>query len=147
MEQHLGRSDEPLAPSGEHVAHARFAVRLGPGLDERGLARRAGVFVDRLDVQLDGDPQALGRRRRRGDPDGELLEALGRDQVAALAEQLVLAAEVRVDRADRQAALADDVGDGGALVALGPEDVGGGHEDPIADLLLMGGTDSRHIDS
>jgi hypothetical protein len=33
------------------------------------------------------------------------------------------------------------------VIALLGKDPRGGGEDPIADLLLMGGTDSRHIDS
>ena len=71
----------------------------------------------------------------------------GGDLVAGQPDELVLAGEVGVDRPDRQAALADDVGDGRAVVALLGEDAGGGVEDPVADLLLVGGTDARHIDS
>ena len=73
---------------------------------------------------------------------GELFEPLGGDQVAAQAEQLVLAAEVRVDRADRQAAVTDDVRDRRALVALLAEHARGGGEDPLPDLLLVRGADS-----
>ena len=62
----------------EHVAHAGLAVGLRPGLEERDLARSTGVLVDRLDVQGDGDGQSLGRRGRRREPGGQLLEALGR---------------------------------------------------------------------
>ena len=48
---------------------------------------------------------------------------------------------------DRQAALAHDVGDGRGVIPLLGEDPGGGGEDPIPDLLLVGGTDARHIGS
>ena len=89
--------------------------------------------------------QPLGGRRRRREARRELVETARGDLVAGQPEQLVLAREVRVDRADRQAALADDVGDRRAVVALLAEDPAGGDEDPVPDLLLVGGADARHV--
>ena len=74
----------------------------------------------------------------------ELVEALPGDQVAALEEQRVLALEVRVDRPDGQARALDDVGDRRAVVALLGEHLDGGADDPLADLLFVGGGDARH---
>jgi len=52
-----------------------------------------------------------------------------------------------IDRADREPALPDDVGDGRGVVALLAEDPHRRVQDPVADLLFMGGADAWHIDS
>ena len=140
-------ADQPLPARGEHLAHARLAVGLRPGLDERDLAGIAVVVVDRLDVQADGDGHPLRGGRRRRQALGQFVQPARGDLVAGQPDQLVLAREVGIDRADRQAALADDVGDGRAVIALVAEDTGRGGQDPVPDLLLVGGADSRHIDS
>ena len=74
----------------------------------------------------------------------ELVQAARRELVAGQPDELVLAREVAVDRPDRQAALADDVRDGRAVVALLAEDAGRGGQDPVPDLLLVGGADTGH---
>ena len=136
--------DQSLAPRRQHLADAGLAVRLRPGLEQRDLPRRALVLVDRLDVQPDGDGHPLGRGRGRREAFGELVETLGGDLVAAQPDQLILAGEVGVDRADRQPALAHDVRDRRAVVALLAEHAKGGGQDAVPDLLLVGGADARH---
>ena len=74
----------------------------------------------------------------------ELVQAARRELVAGQPDELVLAREVAVDGPDRQTALADDVRDGRAVVALLAEDAGRGGQDPVPDLLLVGGTDTGH---
>ena len=146
-EQELAGAGEAFASAGQHLADPGFAVGLGPCLDEGHLPRGAVVLVDGLDVEPDGDRQPLGGCRGGGESRGELVEATRGNLVAGQADQLVLAREVRIDRPDGQAALADHVRDGRAVIALLGEDPARGVEDPLADLLLVGCADSRHVDS
>ena len=60
-------------------------------------------------------------------------------------EQLLLAGEVRVDRADRQPGASDHVGDRRAVIALLGEDGHGRMDDPIADLLFLSGGEAGHV--
>ena len=143
-QQELAGTGQPLATRRQHLADAGLAIRLRPGLDERDLARVAVVVVDRLDVQGDRDRQPFGGGPCRRQAMSELVEAARRELVAGQPDQLVLAREVAVDGPDRQAALADDVRDGRAVVALLAEDAGRGGQDPVPDLLLVGGADTGH---
>ncbi len=51
---------------------------------------------------------------------------------------------MRIDGADRETGSGDDVRDRGAVVALLGEDGDGRTDDPVADLLLLGGGEARH---
>ena len=136
-QQHLARAHEALAPPGEHLADARFALGDGPRLDERHEPGPAlGRPVDRVDVEAHGGLEPLRGGRLAGDHVAERLEAAAGHHVAAREEQLFLALEVGVDRTDRQAAVAHDVLDRGAVPALG-EDAHGGTDDPLADFLFV----------
>ena len=143
-QEQLAGPDELLSPADEHLADAGLLAGLRPSPDEADLARRVAERVDRLDVVRDRRAQPVRRRRQRREPGRELVEALTGDQVATVQEQLVLAPEIGVDRADRQARSSDHIGDRGTVVALLGEHLDRGSDDPVADLLFMGGGDARH---
>src|ERR1019366_8655902 len=115
------------------------------GLDEEG--RHAGPAVDRIhrvEEESEADRDALGQAASSSQAVCQLADPLPRRQVAGRQEELVLAREVGVDRADRQAALSDDVLDGGPVEAELAEDLECGNADPGADLLLVGDADTGH---
>ena len=99
-EEELAGAGEAFAPAGQHLADPGLAVGLGPRLDERHLSGGAVVFVDRLDVEADGDRQPFCGGRGRGQSGGKFVEATCGDLVAGQADQLVLARKVRIDRPD-----------------------------------------------
>ena len=116
-----GRPRPGARAGGPACRGPRARVRLGPGADERDLAggrRRSRRWSRRSRRWRSASRSAVVVGGRQ--PVAELLEAAARDQVAGLEEQLLLAREVRVDRPDRQAARADDVGDGRARGSPSP---------------------------
>ncbi len=104
VQQHRRRR-RPAARGGGRASRGRSGSsrpRPRPGRGRPGPARPRTRRSSRRSRRARG-LQLVGRRGQRREADGELIEALPGDQVAALEEQRVLAREVRVDRADGQA--------------------------------------------
>ena len=95
--------------------------RLGVG--QRGVGA-GGHGGDEVGHPVDLGPQAGGASRVRDD---------------GLAQQVVLGPEPPVHAPGRQARLADDVHDLGAVVALPGEHGGRGPQQPLAQLVALGG--------
>src|SRR6476620_8605788 len=140
----MADAGQPFPATEEHLANERLAFGLGPGGDERDLARLAFERVNGLDEHRDGDGELLGRGRHTREPHAELLDPARRRDVARLEEEGLLAREVRVDGADRQATLADDIGNRRSAIALLAEHGDGRFDDPSADLMLVCCRDSWH---
>ncbi len=97
-QEQLAGPGQALATGRQHLADARLAVGLRPGLDQRDLARVAVVVVDGLDIQGDGDGQAFRRGARRREPGV-------REMLAARRERLVGAGSLLI----RQGVLAGEL--------------------------------------
>src|SRR5204863_7046106 len=89
-----------------------------------------------------GDPGAIVRNRREAVR--ELGELLVGDQVAAGEDQVGLALEIGVDRADRETGRADDVLHRRPMKSALAEHGEGGPDDPVADFLFVLGGDAWH---
>ena len=146
-QEDLGDRADLLASPDERLADRRRLTGLRPGLDEIGrLARLVRIRrIDRVDEEPDRDRQLVGGRAATGQAVTELAEASLHRQRARGQEQLVLAGEVGVDRADRQAARPDHVLHRRAVIALVAEHADGRPDDPVPDVLLVGGADSWQL--
>src|SRR3990172_6041180 len=145
LEQERAGHDQLLPAAAEHLPGRGLGVCLGPGLDEEtGVA--GGLVLGAVEVEADRDGQLLGDRRAGCEARCELAQTPPGGKVAGREEEIVLALEVGVDRTDGQAALADDVGDRRAVEAALAEDPERRGDDPLADLLLVGGAYARHVE-
>ena len=134
-----GRRTDDLSPaSADHLPDRRIRFHLGPclGHEDRGASSRALLFeLVEEETERGRDPIAVIRNGRQ--PFAQLSELLGRDQVAAGEDQVRLALEIGVDRADRQAGPTDDVLHRGPVEAMLGEDLDRCADDPVADGLFV----------
>ena len=138
-----GAVDLRPRPRAARAARRKTRVRLVDGRGHLGLAAggHVGLEAHRLGVGERVGGVGGDGRDQVGHP-GEVVAADAGGAAGVrhdrLAQQVVLRPEPAVDRAGRQARLADDVHDLGAVVALAGEDGGRGPQQALAQLVAAG---------